>query len=151
MTVTVYLPVKTAEIISDIAQGNASMSRLIAIAVDNELDAPTPFNYECELPKAPFVPYAYSTEASRLAIYIGAYFPTGATLESIMLCRRQFNVPDRLTVMLAFRELMENQILEEFEKENRITGVTQIRYRVAPQETIKLKPVRYTSKLKDEA
>lgn len=126
------------------------MSRLIAIAVDNELDTAAPFNYECELPKAPFVPYAYSTEASKMAHYIGAYFPTGATLESIMLCRRQFGIIDRLTVMLAFRELMENQILEEFEKENRITGITQIRYRLAPQDTIKLKPVKYTSKLKDE-
>lgn len=98
------------------------MSRLIAIAIDNELDSPAPFTYLCEESKAPYMEYAYVDEAGRLLRYMQAEFPAGATIQTIMLCRRAFGILSRVDVMLAYRELLKTGMIEKFEKLNRHTG-----------------------------
>lgn len=88
------------------------MSRLIAIALDNELDSPDPFNYPTQMPSSEFVEHAYTEEAQKLIRFLGK-FKYGTGRDSIMLCRRDFGVVNRETVMLAYREAMEAGFIEE--------------------------------------
>lgn len=130
--VKVYVPKMTAILLSEASEETQlPMSRLVAYAIDNELDAPKPFTYLAEAPKAPYVESAYVDEAGRMYRYIKKFFEFGITIDSLLLCRRDYNVQDRHDVMLAHRELLKVGLIEEFEKINRITGKKQIRYKVA--------------------
>lgn len=88
------------------------MSRLIAIALDNELDSPVPFTYVCALPASVFIPMAYVEEASKIATFL-MKFPTGVGRDQLVLFRRDMGIPNKETFMLAYRELLENGVIEE--------------------------------------
>ncbi len=93
------------------------MSRLAAIALDNELDCGNAFNYSCELPKSSFVEYAFLDEAARMLRYIENNFPQGASRDILMFCRREMRIPDKETFMHAYRELLEYGRIEEIRPE----------------------------------
>ena len=108
----VYIPVKTMDILKQASYDlEVPLSRLVAMALDNELDSTEPFNYPCELPTTDYVEYAYASEAGKLLAMM-QLLPQGIALDSIMLARRDIGVPDRKVVMLAVRELLEKKLVE---------------------------------------
>lgn len=112
--IKVYLPRETARFIKDKSEEiGVPMSRLVAICVDNERSAPSPFNYPCDLPTSPFIERAYADEASKLISFLSK-FEYGTSLDTLMICRRDVGIESREVLMLAFRELIEVGIVEEF-------------------------------------
>lgn len=88
------------------------MNRLICIAIDNELGSPNPFNYPCLLPSNAFIKNAYVEEARKIAQFL-LDFPKGFGRDLLMLMRRDIGIPDPLTFMHAYRELLESGVVEE--------------------------------------
>lgn len=114
-----YLPKATAEILRAKRLGTSiPVSRLVAIALDNELDSTIPFNYPCELPER-VTEYLYAAEAGRLLAFL-TRAPTGVARDTIMLCRRDIGVMDRDALMGAMKELLDKNLIEEFDFKGKI-------------------------------
>lgn len=110
---TTFIGHKTLEILRKRAASmGLPVSKVIAFAIDNELDAAHPFNYPCTLPTTIYIENAYADEAQKLFTYLRK-FPTGIGRETLVLNRRDYGVPSRETVMLAYRELLERDLIEE--------------------------------------
>lgn len=88
------------------------ISKLVQVAIDNELDAPAPFSFLCEMPTQTFIENAYIDEAQKLAKYL-IKFPSGTGRDQLMLMRRDIGIPNKETFMLAYRELLEANVIEE--------------------------------------
>ena len=109
-----YLPKGTIKILREMSLDlQLPISRLVAIAVDNELDVQNAFNYPCAMPTSPFVEFAFADEAGKLLNFM-AKFPTGVSTDTLLLCRRDIGIESRAEVMLAYRELLEKGLIEEF-------------------------------------
>jgi hypothetical protein len=90
------------------------LAQLIAIAVDNELDSPHPFNFPCDLPTTPFIEGAYFKEAQQIHSFLMRYW-RGMDKETLMLCRREIGIEDRSALLHGLRELLSTDTLvEEF-------------------------------------
>lgn len=114
----VWLPKKTSELLREIAYDlQVPMSRLIAIAVDNELDQTPAFRYPCEMPTSKYNEYQYAEEAQRLFDFLKS-FPSGTGIDTLMLCRRDMGIESRSTLMCAYRELLERGVIEMFKPKN---------------------------------
>ena len=119
VSTNVYLPKATANILKDLAATRKlPVSRLVAIAVDNELDVEPSFNYPVKLPDTNYREYAYAKEAGALMDWLSR-FPHGVSLDTIMLCRRDILGEEehntaRPVVLEALRELVEKEIAEFF-------------------------------------
>lgn len=112
--IKVYVPIGTANILKELSEKNKlPMSRMIAIAVDNELDCAPPFNYECKMPDE-YREYMYAAESGKLMEFL-AKFPVGIGVDTIMLCRRDIGISDRSVIMAALKELIEKDIAELYE------------------------------------
>lgn len=113
--VKVFLPKSVMEKIRKKAEEtNIKMSRLIALAIDNELDAIIPFTYHCPMPTAPYIECAFQMEAGRVLKYLKDNFDNGTGVESLVICRRDMGIESRETVMFAIRELLEVKMIEVF-------------------------------------
>lgn len=111
--IQVYVPKSIFGILEEQSEKHGlPISRLACIAIDNELDAPAPFNYLCLMPTNTYIEGAYIEEAQKLSRFL-MKFPNGTGRDTLMLCRRDVGVLDRGTFMLAYRELMEVGIIEE--------------------------------------
>lgn len=116
--VKVYIPKGTHQLLKEASEDlETPMSRLMAIALDNELDADVPFNYPCPMPDAPYVEYAYANEAGKIMRFL-EHFPTGTSVDTLMLCRRDIGIESRAVFMLAYRELLEKNMIEDFKPTN---------------------------------
>lgn len=89
------------------------VSKLITIAVDNEMDVDTPFYYPAIVPTTPYVESAYVDEAGKLYSFLEKV-EYGIGLEHLLLCRRDIGIEDKSTLLLAYRELLKNDLVEEF-------------------------------------
>lgn len=113
--VPVYIPKKTHEMLKARSESNDNpqpVSRLIAIAVDNELDVATPFHYPTDLPSE-YVEYAYAAEAGRLLSFLQK-LPTGIAMDSIVLARRDIGIDDRKILLQCLKELFDKKLIEEY-------------------------------------
>ena len=81
------------------------IGRIVAYALDNELDAANPFDYPLVEPETVFVEYAYIEEAQKIYNFLRKY-PEGMDRGNIMLMRHIIGIPNKATVMLALRELL---------------------------------------------
>lgn len=86
------------------------MSRLVCYAVDNELDAASPFNYPAEFPDTPFLEGAFASEAGKILSFIQKYGPHG--LDSLLLSRREIGILDRNALLHGARELLHSELCE---------------------------------------
>ncbi len=112
-TVTVFFPRSVFKVLTERAEEmGLPVGRLIAIAVDNELDAPVPFNYPCQLPITTYIEHAYVEEAQKIVNYLNT-MPNGMGREMLMLARRDIGIPNRDTLMAAYRELLQCGVIEE--------------------------------------
>lgn len=117
--VIVYLPRKSVQILREASyEMRLPLTRLVAIAFDNELDSPKPFTYRCDMPET-YREYLYAGEASRILDFLNRA-PNGADLQHLMLCRRDIGIDDRLTLMGAIQELLEKGLIK-FYKPIRVT------------------------------
>lgn len=108
-----YLPDETKKILKlKSEESGLPISRLIAIAIDNELDSPSPFTYLCSWPINEYIEYAYVEEAQKIYQYL-LKFPSGIGRDLLMLHRRDIGVTNRNDLMLALRELLEKDMIEE--------------------------------------
>lgn len=90
------------------------MSRLICIAVDNEVSNERAFYYPTEKPGSVYIENAYAAEASKVFDFM-KYFKRGTGVDTLMLHRREMDIETPVTLMLAVRELLEQQMLFEIE------------------------------------
>lgn len=111
-----FLPPSLLQKIKKVAaERDIPAARIIAFAVDNEItESNVPFNYPCEMPSSPYVEYAYAEEAGRLMRFIQRFESNPMTLNQLMLCRRDIGIPSREVLMLAYRELLEKKMVEEY-------------------------------------
>lgn len=108
-----YIGRATYKVLEEISQRRKlPISRLIAIAVDNELDSPNPFFYPFEMPQNAFIENAYIEEAQKI-VRLLEHFEQGIGPEALLLLRRETGIPSKEAFMLAFRELLEAKIIVE--------------------------------------
>ncbi len=109
----IYIPKSLMDPLKDFAKGMClPVSRLICYAIDNELEASIPFNYPCKLPESVYIRGTYSDEAMRVTDLMRK-FTQGAGKDMIMMHRRAMGIPNRETLMLALREMLESGVVEE--------------------------------------
>jgi len=117
--VKVYLPKSIAGILKEKRMGtNIPLSRLAAIAIDNELDTDVPFTYTCEIPER-VTEYLYAAEAGRLLAFL-TRVPSGVARDTIMLCRREIGVMDKDALMGALKELYDKGLVEDIDVRGKI-------------------------------
>jgi len=90
------------------------ISRLIAIAIDNELDAVEPFNYSLEFPDEPFLEMQYVDEGGKILRYLNKFGETGTPLINLILGRREVGIENRRIFLLAYREILHLGLVEEY-------------------------------------
>lgn len=96
------------------------MSRLIAFALDNEIERDTPFEYNLEMPECEFDELANAEEAGKILDFMkGLHAEKGVGLESIMLYRFKIGIPCKKKLMLGFRELYFSEMIESFKPKQR--------------------------------
>ncbi len=137
-----YMPKSVMELIRQKAEEiGMPMSRLVAIAVDNELDQSEPFTYPCPMPAEPYTEFTHVQEATKLFKFMQR-LPEGTTLESLMLCRRDIGLETRADLMLAYRELLEKGMIETFKpslRNLRYKGDRAIRVRITKDVATEIK------------
>lgn len=101
----VYLPKFTVEMLKEKSDEiKIPVGRLIAYAIDTEMERDKPFDYDVELPRNTYVPNAYAEEAGRIKKLI-AKFPRGIGLDALCIFRHGIGIPNKLDFLLGFREL----------------------------------------------
>lgn len=88
------------------------ISRLIAIALDNELSRPDAFEFDSELPTDEFMEYSYADQAAKLVRYLKDVEGLGA--DQLLLVRHDVGIPDKDEFLFALRECLNAGIVEEF-------------------------------------
>lgn len=90
-----------------------AMTRLIAFAVDNELQKDRPFDFDLTLPNDEYIEYAYADEAGKILNFIKT-LRTGIALDNLTLLRFKIGIPSKKVFLAAFRECIEKEMLEPF-------------------------------------
>lgn len=137
----INIPTKTFEMLREISlDRQIPMSILISIAIDNELDVPTPFNYPCPEPTTPFIEHAYAEEGGKIYRFLRP-FKGGVDLESLMLCRRDIGINSREMLMLGLREVLKATLVEAFRPSRTVFQYPKgyVRYRLKPDDPRDLK------------
>jgi hypothetical protein len=89
-----------------------SISRLVAIAVDNELQKEKPFEFDLNVPDEKYVDMAYADEAGKILQFLKAY--GGMGVDMLMLVREDIGITDKRIFLLAFRELAQKGLIESY-------------------------------------
>lgn len=94
------------------------ISRLIAIAVDNEifdcnLDTEMPFYWNTKIPENDFVENTYADEAGKLVKFL-KMDSRGMSLDILLVLRHEVGIPDKEKLLLALRECLDHNLLEAF-------------------------------------
>ncbi len=88
------------------------VSKVIAIAIDNEMDSPNPFNYLCQMPSSTYIDGAYMDEAMKIYKYLKK-FPYGVARDTLVMHRRDMGILNKDAFMFGYRELLEKDQAEE--------------------------------------
>lgn len=112
--IKVYIPRETFRILKGVSEEREiPVSRLAAIAIDNELDQNPSFNYPCEYPTEKAQEFAYADQAGEVMKYL-ENFPGGTSIDTLMLCRRDMGIESRAVLMNAVQELLDAGLIEQF-------------------------------------
>ena len=90
-----------------------SIARLIAFAIDRELQMERPFEFNCELHNEEYIEYAYAEEASRILNFMKT-LKIGAGLDILVLLRFGMKIPDKDIFLAAFTECLDKDMVEGF-------------------------------------
>lgn len=128
-SVKIYTSKATLQKLKDLAKKTKSnISRMCAIAIDNEFDTEEPFNYPCEISTEPYTEYEYASEAQKLYDFFLSFDHRGVHIIIPMLSRRDLGIESRETLMGALRELLEKSMVEKFNYDGRF--LKEERYRI---------------------
>lgn len=92
---------------------NVPISRLIAIALEHEMNKDRPFEFQTDLPDTEYVEYAFAEEAGKIMQYMKR-LNGGTSLPLLVLCRADIGIEDKETFLLAFRECVEKKMVEQY-------------------------------------
>lgn len=86
-------------------------SRVIAIAIDNELGKDKPFEFDLTLPEEDTCEdLIYADEGGKLLDYMAKI--RGAGLDTLILLRHDIGIPDKDTFLATFKECLGNDMIE---------------------------------------
>lgn len=103
--VEVYLPKSIMDVLREVSDERViKLERLIAMAVDNELDCKPMFNYPCVTPEA-VKEYDYAASAKKIYDLL-LKLPKGTTKETLVLMRRDIGIESREELLGGIRELI---------------------------------------------
>lgn len=88
------------------------ISRLVAIAIEHEMQLENPFDYDCTLPDEEYINLAFVQDAAKILDYMKT--TSGMSLDMFCLMRHDIGIPDKKTFLLAFRECVVNGFLETY-------------------------------------
>lgn len=107
-----YIPRNTHAILRALSlERGLPVSRLIAIAIDNELDQEIPFSYPVDLPDT-YTEYLYAKECAALLTALQKA-PAGVGRDMLVLARRDLGIADRDVLLTCLRELYDKGLAEE--------------------------------------
>lgn len=111
-----YIPKYHSEKIRAISKlRKVSMSRLIALLLDDELTKDEKFTYDLSLASEEAVDYAYAEQASKLLNFM-VKLEKGMGLDILTMLRYHIGIPDKLTFLGAFQELLSKEMIEPFKE-----------------------------------
>lgn len=112
--ITTYIPTDLFnEMKRQSGEKEIPMSRLAAYAIYNELElGPASFTFNIEMPTDEFIEGQYAKEASQLMGLINQ-FKNGISLDLLMMARRMAKIESEKTFMLAYRELLNAEVIYE--------------------------------------
>lgn len=111
-----YVPKFHHEKIRAIAKHRkVSMSRLVALVIDEELIRDAPFTCDLSLASEEAVEYAYVDEASKLLNYMNK-LDKNMALDTMLLMRYHIGIPDKLIFLGAFQELLSKEMIESYKE-----------------------------------
>lgn len=87
------------------------VSRLIAIAVDNELQRDKPFYLNLELPENDYIEFAFAEEAGKILTFMKTRTHT-VGLDMLLIMRSDIGVPDKEIFLSAFRDLLDRGLIK---------------------------------------
>ena len=94
---------------------DVTLGSMIGVAIDNELQSANPFDHSIEIDMdAPRVEFGYADEAGKMLDFIRR-LPKGGTLQTVFQGRWNYGVPDLALAKAAFRELLDNNLIEIIE------------------------------------
>lgn len=100
------------------------VSRLVAIALEHELEREKPFEYDVTLPADEYVEFAYADDAGKILNYLRGD-SQGFGLDMLCLLRHDIGIPDKTTFLLAFRELLSKDLLEVYKPKKKPMSYTE--------------------------
>lgn len=104
------------------------IARLIAIAIDNELEKEKPFDVDLKIPEVDWEEYTYSDEAGKILSYLKKY-GTGIELSLLLVLRYDVGVPDKETFINAFAECIKYDCIEPYLKKTVYSKEERLFYR----------------------
>lgn len=89
------------------------VSRLLAIALDNELQKDHPFSdLLVKLPEGEMLDYAYADQAGKILSYMQVNEGTGFGIDQLILMRHDIGVPDKTELLNALKECLDKGFVE---------------------------------------
>lgn len=121
------------------------IGRLIAIAIEHELEAKNPFEYNYDLPTDEYIPLAFIADAGKILTFMKKTY--GLPLIGLCLLRHEIGIPDKETFLLAFRECLLMKQIEAYKPRKSPYAVIEydedfVFYRITGSGTEKVKKVR---------
>lgn len=102
-----------AKLVYYAAQLKLPISRLVAMAIDNELSKEKPFdNFELNFPDEEFIEYAYLEQAGKIIDYLKKV--SGFGLDQLLILRHDIGVPDKRELLLGLRESLTKGFIEGY-------------------------------------
>lgn len=112
--IQVFVPKSIAAILEETSYARQQpLSKLVAIAVYNELETEVPFYFDSTIPNVQFVENQYAKEATMLLDFL-TRIGRGIGLDQIIMCRRDIGFPSKDVTVLAYRELLKAKLIEEY-------------------------------------
>lgn len=125
-------------------KNNLSVSRVIAFAVDNELQKDNPFEFNTELPTQEYTEYTFADEAGKILNFIKTLRNGSAGLDILLLLRYTIGVPDKDIFLAAFKDCLDRGMIESF-MPAKIRYENYLYYRLAGQPTTRSRRMREKS------
>jgi post-segregation antitoxin (ccd killing protein) len=91
------------------------LSRLVAIAIDRELERPDAFKFDMNLPTIEYVEdgFEYADEAGKILHYLRTQ-KEGLSLDLLLILRHDIGVPDREIFLAAFKVCIDKDFVEKY-------------------------------------
>jgi hypothetical protein len=117
--VSVVLPKGTYDILkAKSMERRENVSKMIAVAIDNELGTENPFNFFCKIPTGEYIEDVYLDEAFKIYKYMKSYSDknakSGIGLDRLVLARRDIGISDIMALLNGMRELLEKKQIERY-------------------------------------